>query len=65
MSRKSIHFDDKKINKSNFYKHKKPFKIEDIDVNKTLVSEKNHMVKRAHLKTSLDIVIMMTLDHYV
>ena len=30
----------KKINKSNFYKNKKLFKIEDIDINKILVSKK-------------------------
>ena len=31
MSGKSINFEDKKINKSNFYKNKKLFKIEDIN----------------------------------
>ena len=40
MSGKSINSDDKKINKSNFYKSKVIFKINDIDVNKILVSEK-------------------------
>ena len=30
----------KDINKSNFYKNKKLFKIDDIDVNKILVSKK-------------------------
>ena len=33
MSGKSINLDDKKINKSNFYKNKKIFKINDLDVN--------------------------------
>ena len=33
MSGKSVNFGDKKINKSNFYKNKKLFKIEDIDIN--------------------------------
>ena len=37
MSRKSINFDDKKINKSNFYKNKK---LDDIDPNKILVSKR-------------------------
>ena len=32
MSGKSINFEDKKINKSNFYKNQKLFKIEDIDM---------------------------------
>ena len=40
MSGKEINFEDKKINKSNFYKNKKLFKIEDIDINKILVSKK-------------------------
>ena len=40
MSGKSINFDDKKINKSNFYKNKKLFNLNDIDVNKILVSKK-------------------------
>ena len=40
MSGKSIKFDDKKINKSNFYKNKKLFSIYDLDVNKILVSKK-------------------------
>ena len=33
MSGKNIIFDDEKINKSNFYRNKRPFKIDDIDVN--------------------------------
>ena len=37
MSGNSINFGDKKINKINFYKSRKPFKIDDIDVNKILV----------------------------
>ena len=32
MSGKSINFDDKKINKSNFYKNKELFNIHDLDV---------------------------------
>ena len=38
MSGKSVNFGDKKINKSNFYKNKILFKIDDIDVNQMLVS---------------------------
>ena len=40
MSGKSINFDDKKINKSSFYKNKKLFSLNDIDDNKILVSKK-------------------------
>ena len=40
MSGKSININDKKINKSSFYKNKKLFSFIDIDANKTLVSKK-------------------------
>ena len=41
MSGKSISFDDKNILKSNFYNNKnKIFNIDDVDVNKILVSKK-------------------------
>ena len=40
ISGKSINFGDKKINKSNFFKNKKPFEIDDIDIDKILVSKK-------------------------
>ena len=40
MSGKSINFDNKNIKKGDFYKNKKLFKIEDIDVNKIFVSKK-------------------------
>ena len=40
MSRKNINFDDKKIKKSKFYKNKRLFKIDDIYINKILVSKK-------------------------
>ena len=40
MSTKKINLDDKKIKKSDFYKNKKAFQIDDIDVNKILVSKK-------------------------
>ena len=40
MSGKNINFENKKIKKSDFYKNKKITKIDDIDVNKILVSKK-------------------------
>ena len=40
MNRKSINFDDKKIKKSRFYKNKKVFQIDDIEIDKMLVSKK-------------------------
>ena len=40
MSGRNINFDDKKNQKSEFYKNKKVFQIDDVDVNKILVSKK-------------------------
>ena len=40
MNGKNIFFDDKKIKKSKFYRNNKAFQIDDIDVNKILVSKK-------------------------
>ena len=40
MSWNNIDFDDKKILKSQFYKNKKVFQIDDVDINKILVSKK-------------------------
>ena len=46
MSGNSINFDNKKIKKSDFYnKNKKIFNIDDIDVNKILVSKKEQYGK--------------------
>ena len=39
MSEKIINFVDKKINKKDFYNNKKQFNIEDIDINKILISK--------------------------
>ena len=50
MSGKSINFEDKKINKSNFYKNRKLFKIEDIDINNILVSKKESYGPKNSLK---------------
>ena len=50
MSGKSINFDDKKINKSKFYKNKKLFNLHDIDVNKILVSKKESYGTKNSLK---------------
>ena len=40
MSEKNINFEDKKIKKSVFYKNKKVFKVDEIHVDKILVSKK-------------------------
>ena len=50
MNGNSINFDDKKINKSIFYKNKKLFNIHDLDVNKILVSKKESYGTKNSLK---------------
>ena len=47
--RKNINFVDQKIKKSRFYKNKKIFNIDDIDVNKILVSKKEPYSKNNSL----------------
>ena len=65
MSGKNIIFDDKKINKSSFYKNKKLFNTYDTDVRKKLISKNNFKAEKAHLNTLLDIMMIITLDYYV
>ena len=50
MSGKNRNFDNKKINKSNFYKNKKLFNIDDIDVNKVLSLR---LLTKSYLKSIL------------
>ena len=50
MSGKNINFDDKKIEKGKFYKNKKVFQIDDIDVNKILISKKEPCGTKKALK---------------
>ena len=50
MSGKSTNFDDKKINKSNFYKNKNLFNLHDIDANIILVSKKESYGTKNSLK---------------
>ena len=50
MGRKNMIFNNKKINKSNFYKNKKLFKIDEIDFDKILVSKKESYATKNLLK---------------
>ena len=50
MSEKNINFNDKKIRKSDFCKNKKLNRIDDIDVNKILVSKKESYDNKNSLK---------------
>ena len=47
---KNVNFDDKTINKSNFYKNKKQSNADDIDVNIILVSKKEPYGKKSSFK---------------
>ena len=51
MSGKNIIFDDKTINKSNFYKNIKLFSIYDVEVDKILISKNEPDGKKAHSST--------------
>ena len=59
-----ITFNDKKIKESIFYKNKKLSKIDNIDVDKILVSKKEPNGTKICLNISLDIR-MMSLDQCV
>ena len=50
MSGKNISFDDKKIKRSIFYKNKKIYSTDDIDVNNILVFKKESYVTKNSLK---------------
>ena len=50
MSGKNINFDEKKIKKCDFYKNKKEFQIDNVDVNKVLVSKKERYGTKNALK---------------
>ena len=67
MSGHNINFDNKKIKKSDFYNNtnKKIFNINNIDVDKILVSKKEKYGKYNSLNTLLGIIIMTLLDHYI
>ena len=67
MSGNNITFDNKKIKKSDFYNNtnKKIFNINNIDVDKILVSKKEKYGKYNSLNTLLGIIIMTLLDHYI
>ena len=50
MSEKNVNFGDKKVRKSNCYKNKKVIKIDDIDVNKILVSKEEPYTSKNSFK---------------
>ena len=60
-----MNFGDKKIKKSNFYKNERIIKIDDIDINKILVSKQAPYRSKNYLNTLFDTIIMMSLDDYI
>ena len=50
MAENNITFNNRKINKSNFYRTKRLFNMDDIDVNKILTSKKKPYGKKSSLK---------------
>ena len=60
-----MNFGDKKIKKSNFYKNERIIKIDDIDINKILVSKQEPYRSKNYLNTLFDTIIMMSLDDYI
>ena len=50
MNGKSVNFEDIKIKKSNFYKNKNSFNIEDIDIKKILASKKESYGRKNSFK---------------
>ena len=65
MSEKTINFDNKKINRNNFFKTKRLSKIDDINIDKILISKKEANGKKVHLNISLLMKIMIILVLYV
>ena len=65
MSGKNINFEDKKIKKSDLYKNKKITKIDDIYVNKVLVSKKESYGTKNSFKYFIRYNDNVLLDHYV
>ena len=66
MNEKNINFNDKIIKKSDICNNKNKIisNIDDIDVNKILVSKKEQYGNIIHLNTLVGVMIMMLLDHY-
>ena len=70
MSGKNIIFNDKKINKSNFYKSKKLFKIGKIDFDKLLIWNKEPYGAKNLLKYFIEynddgVIRTLCIKHYV
>ena len=63
MSGENINLEDKKVEKIDFYKIKRLFKIDEIDVDKILVSKKEPYGTNKSIKYFIGYNMMMLLDH--
>ena len=65
MGGKVIDFKDKKINEKDFCNNKKQFKIQNININKILISEPESYGQMNAKKYIIEYdIVMMSLDHY-
>ena len=64
MSGENINLEDKKVEKIDFYKIKRLFKIDEIDVDKILVSKKEPYGTNTSIKYFIGYNMIMLLDHY-
>ena len=64
MSEKNVNFGGKKNKKKWLLQKQKITKVDQIDVNRILVSKEEPYVQKIHLNTSSDTMIMMLLGHY-
>ena len=64
MSGENINLEDKKVEKIDFYKIKRLFKIDEIDVDKILVSKKEPYGTNKSIKYFIGYNMIMLLDHY-
>ena len=61
MNEKTINFDNKNINKSNFYKTKRLFKIDDINIDKIYIKILNPMQLHSNILLLMKTVTMLVL----
>ena len=62
MKQKAVYFSENGIIKSAFHKNKNPININEVDIKRITLSEKNQMVK-IHLSTLLDTDMKVMLFH--
>ena len=59
-----MYFGENRTIKNAFHKNKKPININEGDIKRIVLSEKNHMIIKIHLNSLFDIDIKIMLFHY-